>query len=38
MKILIQGIRKTVNWYLNNRQWLTIQNGNYQLERLGRVN
>ena len=30
------GIIKTVNWYLNNRQWTdNVQNGNYQLERLG---
>ena len=30
------GIKKTVNWYLNNRQWSdNIQNGNYQLERIG---
>jgi len=30
------GIKKTVNWYLNNRQWSeNIQNGNYKLERIG---
>jgi dTDP-glucose 4,6-dehydratase len=30
------GIKKTVKWYLNNRQWSdNIQNGNYQLERIG---
>ena len=30
------GIIKTVNWYLNNRQWTdNVQNGNYQLERIG---
>ena len=30
------GIRKTVDWYLNNKAWYeNIQNGSYQLERLG---
>jgi len=30
------GIQKTVQWYLNNYSWLeNIQNGSYQLERLG---
>ena len=30
------GIRKTVEWYLNNKAWYeNIQNGSYQLERLG---
>ena len=30
------GIRKTVEWYLNNMTWSeNIQNGNYKLERLG---
>ena len=30
------GIRKTVQWYLNNKKWCeNIQNGSYQLERLG---
>jgi dTDP-glucose 4,6-dehydratase len=30
------GIRKTVQWYLNNKAWCeNIQNGSYQLERLG---
>ena len=30
------GIRKTVQWYLNNKQWcLNVQSGNYQRERLG---
>ena len=30
------GIRKTVEWYLNNKVWCeNIQNGSYQLERLG---
>jgi dTDP-glucose 4,6-dehydratase len=30
------GIRKTVQWYLNNKVWCeNIQNGSYQLERLG---
>ncbi|MEX1199289.1 MAG: dTDP-glucose 4,6-dehydratase [Methylophaga sp.] len=30
------GIRKTVEWYLNNREWCQrIQDGQYQRERLG---
>lgn len=30
------GIRKTVQWYLDNQQWCQrVQNGSYQLERLG---
>jgi len=30
------GIRKTVEWYLNNKVWSeNIQNGSYKLERLG---
>ncbi|MEC7864409.1 MAG: dTDP-glucose 4,6-dehydratase [Pseudomonadota bacterium] len=30
------GIRKTVEWYLNNKVWCeNIQNGSYQLERIG---
>ena len=30
------GIYKTVEWYLNNNEWYdNIQNGSYQLERLG---
>ena len=30
------GIKKTVKWYLNNNEWCdNIQNGSYQLERLG---
>jgi dTDP-glucose 4,6-dehydratase len=30
------GIRKTVEWYINNKAWYeNIQNGSYQLERLG---
>jgi len=30
------GIHKTVEWYLNNNEWYdNIQNGSYQLERLG---
>lgn len=30
------GIRKTVEWYLNNQQWcLNVQDGSYQRERLG---
>jgi dTDP-glucose 4,6-dehydratase len=31
------GIRKTVEWYLTNNEWLThVQDGSYQRERLGR--
>ena len=30
------GIRKTINWYLNNREWWqAIQNNTYRQERLG---
>ena len=30
------GIQKTVEWYLNNNEWCdNIQNGSYQLDRLG---
>ena len=30
------GVRKTVEWYLNNKVWSeNIQNGSYQLGRLG---
>lgn len=30
------GIRKTVEWYLNNRDWCSrVQDGSYQCERLG---
>ena len=30
------GIRKTIDWYLNNRDWWqAIQNNTYQQERLG---
>ncbi len=30
------GIRKTVQWYLDNRQWcVNVQDGSYQRERLG---
>lgn len=30
------GIRKTVQWYLDNQQWCeNVQNGSYQRERLG---
>ena len=32
------GIRKTVQWYLNNRAWCqNVQDGSYQRERLGGV-
>ncbi len=32
------GIRKTVQWYLNNRSWWQrVLNGDYQLRRLGEV-
>ena len=31
------GIRKTVNWYLNNQVWCkNVQSGSYQRERLGK--
>jgi dTDP-glucose 4,6-dehydratase len=31
------GIRKTVEWYLTNNEWVThVQDGSYQRERLGR--
>jgi len=30
------GLRKTVQWYLNNRAWCQrVQDGSYQRERLG---
>ncbi|MDG4868827.1 GDP-mannose 4,6-dehydratase, partial [Guyparkeria sp. 1SP6A2] len=30
------GIRKTVEWYLDNQQWCqNVQDGSYQRERLG---
>lgn len=30
------GLRKTVEWYLNNREWCNhVQDGSYQRERLG---
>lgn len=30
------GLRKTIDWYLANRQWvLNVQSGDYQRERLG---
>jgi dTDP-glucose 4,6-dehydratase len=30
------GLRKTVDWYLNNREWCKrVQDGSYQRERLG---
>ena len=33
------GLRKTVEWYLNNRSWWErVLNGDYQLARLGTVN
>lgn len=33
------GIRKTVEWYLNNQAWcLRVQDGSYQRERLGLEN
>ncbi|MCE4466327.1 GDP-mannose 4,6-dehydratase, partial [Escherichia coli] len=32
------GIRKTINWYLNNNDWCRrVQDGSYQRERLGLV-
>lgn len=33
------GIRKTVEWYLNNQQWWQrVLDGSYNFERLGAVN
>lgn len=33
------GLRKTVQWYLDNSQWCeNVQSGNYQRERLGVIN
>lgn len=33
------GLRKTVQWYLDNSQWCTrVQDGSYQRERLGTLN
>jgi dTDP-glucose 4,6-dehydratase len=30
------GLRKTVQWYLENREWCRhVQDGSYQRERLG---
>lgn len=30
------GLRKTVQWYLNNKDWWqAVLNGSYQMERLG---
>lgn len=35
-KTFESGIRKTVQWYLNNLEWCQrVQNGSYQRERLG---
>lgn len=32
------GIRKTVNWYLENTEWVEhVQDGSYQRERLGEI-
>jgi dTDP-glucose 4,6-dehydratase len=32
------GLRKTVTWYLNNRDWCNfVQKGNYTRERLGNI-
>jgi dTDP-glucose 4,6-dehydratase len=32
------GLRKTVQWYLDNQQWCTnVQDGSYQRERLGEI-
>ena len=32
----VTGIRKTVQWYLDNAQWCQhVQDGSYQRERLG---
>lgn len=33
------GLRKTVEWYLNNQEWCSrVQDGSYQRERLGTLN
>ena len=33
------GIKKTIQWYLDNKTWCGhVQDGNYQRERLGKVN
>jgi len=33
------GLRKTVQWYLNNLEWCRrVQDGSYQGERLGAIN
>lgn len=33
------GLRKTIEWYLTNRQWCkNVQDGSYQRERLGEIN
>ncbi|ASM48712.1 dTDP-glucose 4,6-dehydratase [Pseudoalteromonas espejiana DSM 9414] len=32
------GLRKTIEWYLSNKQWCkNVQNGSYQRERLGEL-
>jgi dTDP-glucose 4,6-dehydratase len=32
------GLQKTVSWYLDNEEWCrNVQNGNYQLKRLGEI-
>lgn len=36
LETFYSGIRKTVQWYLNNREWCRkVQEGKYQRERLG---
>ena len=36
MESFESGIRKTVEWYLNNLEWCRrVQDGSYQRERLG---
>jgi len=36
METFETGLRKTVEWYLNNSEWCrNVQNGSYQLQRLG---
>ncbi|MBH0044850.1 dTDP-glucose 4,6-dehydratase [Pseudoalteromonas sp. NZS11_1] len=33
------GLRKTIQWYLDNQQWCkNVQDGSYQRERLGEIN
>ena len=32
------GIKKTISWYLNNKEWCrSVQNGNYKFTRQGEI-